>query len=538
MLQSKDRRPRLALPLIDGESALAATRTDTRVVAAPVPAIDAGNNPRSARTGVALVAVLTVVAAALRLERLQYGYAHGSIGYDAGVYMGSALQLVGGRLPYRDFVLVHPPAITVLLAPLALLAKVIGSAQAFALAKIVTGLAGAASVPLAARLIWHRGLPVALVAAAVLAVHDDAVSSAYEVLLEPWVVLFCLLGAVLVFDGDRIGTGRRMWWGAAVLGIACATKIWAIAPVLVLAALCLPDLRRLRRYLGGVAVGFAVIVVPFAIFAPGAFVREVFVVQLLRSSTERTVLGHRLLHLFSVAPPNGRLPSAHLDLLVAGAVLMGLLLAVAGVVLVRRGSPLERFAALSAAASVAMMLGADTFYWHYATFAVPFLALVAALTIARLRGLGRRLWTGLLAVCIAALSWTMVHRDLRDYRVRIDSALTSVVPRGACVVTSMASSTVTSDRFATGPRCPALLDSFGVALTYGNGDSPSLQTLRDPRLRALWLRAYRHADWLYLVRRNTPTVPSDPVLRRYLRTHFDRVYGTGLRGALYERKAS
>ncbi len=490
----------------------------------------------SGRAPTLLLVALTVVAAGLRLERLRAGYAHGIVGFDDGVYFGSALQLVEGHLPYRDYVLVHPPAITVLLAPLALLAKVIGSAQALGLAKILTGLAGAASVPLIARLLWHRGAPVALAAAAILAVHDDAVASAYGVLLEPWLVLFCLLGAVLVFEGDRIGDGRRMWWGAAVLGLACATKIWAIVPVLVLAVVCLPDLRRLRRYLGGVAIVFAVVVAPFAVFAPGAFVHEVFVDQLLRSSAQRTVLAHRLLHLFSVAPPNGDLPSAQRGLLIAGAGLLAVLIAGGGVLLARRGSALERFAVLAAAATVAMMLTPDTFYWHYTAFAVPFLALVAALTLTRLTGPARRLWAALLIVCIAGLTFTLAHRDLRSYRLRDDNReLSKVIPAGACVVTSMSASTITSDRYDGDASCPALLDSFGIALTYADGRSPASATLAQPRLRALWLGAYRRADYVFLVQRDTPTVPSDPTLRRYLATHFDRLQVPGLDGTLYKR---
>ncbi len=474
----------------------------------------------------------------LRLQHLRFDFLHGVIGYDDGVYFGSALQLVEGNLPYRDYALVHPPVITLLLAPLALLGKVTGTAVAMALAKVLTGLAGTVSVPLAARLLWHRGPIPALAAAAVLAVHDDSVVSAYGVLLEPWVVLFCLLGAVLVFDGDRIASGRRLAWGAAVLGVACATKIWALVPVLVLLAVCLPDRRKLRRAAGGALAGFAVTAGPFAVLAPGAFVHQVFLDQLLRSSADRTSLTHRLLHLFGVSPPNAQLPGAQRGLLLAAALLAAALLAGAAVMLLRRGTPLERFAALAAFASVTMMLAPDTFYWHYAAFPAPFLALVAALLLGRLHGRARPVWAGVTGLAVAALAFTMVHRDARDYRVRDDTnALTRAVPAGACVVSSMITSTITADRYLA-HDCPALVDSFGTALSYGDGATPSGASLRGGRLQALWLRAYRRADYVYLVRNTTPTVPTTGAPARYLAAHFHRVPGAAPGAVLYARNTA
>ena len=46
-----------------------------------------------------------------------------------------------------------------------------------------------------------------LVTCGTLAVYPDGLLAARTVLLEPWLVLFCLLGALAVFDGDRPVTG-------------------------------------------------------------------------------------------------------------------------------------------------------------------------------------------------------------------------------------------------------------------------------------------------------------------------------------------
>jgi hypothetical protein len=161
------------------------------------------------------------------------------------------------------------------------------------------------------------------------------------------------------------------------------------------------------------------------------------------------------------------------------------------------------------------------------------------LTLGRLSGRARQLWAVLLIVCLAGLTFTLAHRDLRSYRLRDDDReLSKIIPAGACVVTSMSASTITSDRYDGGASCPALLDSFGVALTYADGRSPASATLTQPRLRALWLRAYERADYVFLVQRDTPTVPSDATLRRYLATHFARLTVAGLDGTLYRRNHS
>src|SRR5262249_57531565 len=82
-------------------------------------------------------------------------------------------------------------------------------------------------------------------------------------------------------DGLTAST-RRLAWGGVALGFAGAVKVWAIAPVIVLAALCLPRLNRAAVYAGGVAAGFLIPVLPFVIAAPGRFVNDVVEAQLGR----------------------------------------------------------------------------------------------------------------------------------------------------------------------------------------------------------------------------------------------------------------
>ena len=191
---------------------------------------------------VLVIAAATAVGLALRLWQLSRpGYLLGVTEYDDGPYFGSAVLLVHGALPYRNFILVQPPGITLLMAPAALVGQVAGTAAGMATGRILTALASAAGIVLAGLLVRHRGAVAALVACGVLAVYPDSVAAAHTVLVEPWLVLFCLAGAAAVLDRDRItASTRRLAWGGAAFGCAGAVESWAILPVLVLLGLCWP----------------------------------------------------------------------------------------------------------------------------------------------------------------------------------------------------------------------------------------------------------------------------------------------------------
>ena len=172
--------------------------------------------------------------------------------YDDGPYFGSAVRLVHGVLPYRDYAFVQPPGITELMSPAAL--RVLPGRHRLG--------PGHRPVPHRASpgpprwcspgfLVRHRGALAVLLTGGIMAIYPPAAASARTVLLEPWLVLFCLAGAVAVFDGDRLTSRtRRLVWGGVAFGFGGAIKVWAIVPVLVIAVLCLPHLRRAAVFAG------------------------------------------------------------------------------------------------------------------------------------------------------------------------------------------------------------------------------------------------------------------------------------------------
>ena len=82
------------------------------------------------RPGV-VIALATVLGLGLRAFQLSRpGYLSGLTQYDDGVYIGNALRLANGVIPYRDFAMVQPPGSMLLMVPAALLGKVFGSTWA------------------------------------------------------------------------------------------------------------------------------------------------------------------------------------------------------------------------------------------------------------------------------------------------------------------------------------------------------------------------------------------------------------------------
>jgi hypothetical protein len=194
-----------------------------------VPAT-AARRPAAVPVTIAACAALALALRAYQLSRP--GYLLGVTEYDDVVLFGNALRLVSGVVPYRDFAMVQPPGSALLMVPVALLAKVTGTAWGLAVARILTVCADTANVVLLGVLVRHRGPATAGVACGLYAVYPDALVAAHTFLLEPWLNLCCLAAAALIFDGDRVTADtRRLALGGAAFGFAVTVKIWALVPL-------------------------------------------------------------------------------------------------------------------------------------------------------------------------------------------------------------------------------------------------------------------------------------------------------------------
>jgi alpha-1,2-mannosyltransferase len=206
--------------------------------------------------------------------------------YDDGVYYASATGLVHGLLPYRDFLLLHPPGMPLLLAPFALVAQLTSDSYGFAAARVGWMLLGAAN----AILIWKILRPIGLVAAAFggfgYAVFHPAVYSDKSTLLESPATTALLIAILLLQPlarADSLPPGRAIVAGA-LLGLAMTIKIWGVVTLLIVLGWLLL-LRRSRvalRVLIASAAATTVICLPFFAAAPTAMWNQIVRDQLMR----------------------------------------------------------------------------------------------------------------------------------------------------------------------------------------------------------------------------------------------------------------
>ena len=480
--------------------------------------------------------IATAVAVALRLFTFtRPGYLTGITEYDDGVYLGAAIQLVKGAIPYRDFALVQPPGIVVLMTPVALAATMTTTVKALALARVLTALASAACVPLAGRLVARRGPLVTVVTCGFLTVYPADIATAHTLMLEPWMNLLCLLAAVAAFRDGQLASPRNLLWAGLAMGFAATVKFWAMVPAGVLLAVCVAagqarrgpaGAARTRRYAAGLAAGFAVPLTPFALAAPVALWRSTIIDQAARTGTAVPV-ALRLAHLtglIDVLTVRGHLAldAGSRSIYAAGdaapldpGTSLGWLpyvLAAAGALLLAGGfcwrarclsappSPLEWFSAATAAAACAAIVGYSAFFYHYCDFPAPWLALTAggaAAALPRSRARGRTV----AAAAVAAFGLVAALQVAEIYPMRQVTAenIAHDIPRGSCVVTDEVSLTIAADRYTGYPAsCPVIVDSLAQTLVVSDGVSVQGGAARDAAAVAAWKGWLSRADYVWL----------------------------------------
>jgi hypothetical protein len=508
------------------------------------------------------IAVCTLLALALRLLLLSRpGYLLGVTEYDDGPYFGSAVNLIHGYLPYRSFVLVQPPGITLLMVPSALLSKVTGTATAMATSRVLTTLASSAGVVLVGLLLRHRGLVAVIVGCGILAVYPDSVATARTVLVEPWLVLFCLLGALALFDGNHLtSSGKRLFWGGVAFGFAGCVEVWAIFPVITALVMLLPRIRRAAVYVGGVAVGFLVPTLPFAALAPKRFYQSLYVAQVApRAGSTRVPLPARLSHMLGISNP-GLLPAhPRVLILVATAVLVvvvAAMIAVAWRVLRQAPPALDWWVLATTGVIVVMFMWPDQFHYHFAAFLAPFFAMSIALPLSRLlealsQGTGRlsaadgrRLWVpaavlASLAIAVLALDQGNFESHVQLPLAPVPAAVEKIIPQGACVATDQVSYLLMANRFSPDEaRCPHMLDGLGSDLGFSNGLKPSTGAGNVPAVQAMWQDEFTHAQFVWLSYNSYRRIAWDKQLHAYFAANFVQVYKHAWHDSLWARKGT
>jgi hypothetical protein len=512
--------------------------------------------------GIAIL-LATVLAFALRIFLVtRPGFlTSGNVEYDDGVYLGAALRLLHGALPYKDYAFVQPPGIVVVALPGALIGSLTSQATGFAVARVLSMLASTACVPLAGRLVRHRGAIACATAAGLLAVYPADVLSGRTLLLEPWMNLACLLAANAAFREGRLASPRWLAWAGVALGFGVAIKFWAAVPAAVLLAACLivkptaqaSRARRAGALVGGAVGGFAVLAGPFALADPSGFIHETLLDQVSRVGSY-TPLSLRLAHLTGLVDVLGRdgkfaTPGTTTHSLFAmgaeasthtvavgwpayAAAAIGIALIAAGYLRgLRQHTPLEWFALVTAVLATAAILYYSAFFYHYPDFPAPWLAIAVGASVQSLAclitgsggraRLARRMVAAAVAVVILAVA-VIEARELEPAHVPASPAnVAALVPAGSCLVADQVSFAIAANRFeAPSPGCPDLIDSLAVTLALSGGVSPQGGAGHSAKVVAGWEAIFGKAQYVWLSGGASARIPWTPALQSWFSAHF------------------
>ncbi len=451
--------------------------------------------------------------------------------YDSGVYFDAAWRLLNGVVPYRDYVFVQPPGITLVLAPAALVGHLVSTSVGFWVGRLMSAGASVLNAALVTTLLRRRGRVAMWVGGLAMTITPVTNFVGTGVKLEPFFMLFVLLGLRRLFADEHRELTRRDFVVAGVFfALAISIKGWAVVPTLVAVAVLFPHhRRRLGWILASTLAGIAVIFTPFFFLAPGAMWQQVVVDQVTRSVPSVTPTLTRLVDL-SGYQGTWLAPSTP--------VIVVLLLLALGVVVTairdRSGDLLGPFAGLTSVAATAAILITPQFFAYYCYLVTPYLAIASALVVARVVRSPRWshwrlepralrllvLGTGAVVTVLAGTTLATYDHAASAAAATATGAIDRYVPAGSCVAYDVVYLGVVTNRLNDSPHCPLIIDSYGMWLSNGN------QLVAPPaHFSEQWRRYFAHAQYVVLSNNESTFIPWTPALTSWFEGAYAPLYG-------------
>jgi alpha-1,2-mannosyltransferase len=304
----------------------------------------------------------------------------GNYGYDAGVYYAASDALIHGRVPYRDFVLLHPPGLMLALTPFALLGRLTSDHAGFLTASLAFTALGALNAVLVVRVARKLGLAhrPALYGGGFYALWYGTIRAEYLPRLETLGNFALLCGLLALFSTANSRRGWQLLAGGFAFGAAASVKIWWAVPLLLALAWQLtssPRWRRLALTAGGAAGALVLINGPFFLLARKNMWQMVVTQQLGRGRDQNSV-SSRLAQLSGTNYLSGPLSRpAELALLA-----LVIAVALAGCVLAWRLAAARPVVVL-AVVQVLLLLSAPSWFSFYTDYAGPAMSLTLAAAV-------------------------------------------------------------------------------------------------------------------------------------------------------------
>ena len=463
--------------------------------------------------------------------------------YNSGVYFAASYKFVSGVMPYRDFVFVQPPGIVLLLSPVTLLSRLIGTHDGFIVARILGGVVCAANASMVAFLVRQRGRVAMIIAGAGLALVPVSFLETSAVMLESFCVFFVLVGALVACQKKGDGGPSVSVFALAGLffGVAVLVKLWALLPLLALSLLLLPRGRaKVGALAGGAIASFGVLSLPFFVASPRDFLSQVVGAQLSRGANptnDLSILG-RMINLTGLS--TARIITTNGEAITFFAVFVTLV----GIAFLRHRHRdlVENFLLVSAILSVGAVLLSHEFYSYYAYFPAPFLVGLLAIALAEITGpVARRVRAidvrdsirSLVRVVVSVTAplllvglvlWDTTQYTTFDWAygtyapwIEIES---KYVPVGSCVLYSDVSYGILSNRLATtDPNCPNVIDPDGMWLAaHQQWGKPSRAFVNQ------WRGYFEKSQYVVIPYPQVSRIPWNTVLTSWFNVHYRLVY--------------
>jgi hypothetical protein len=390
-----------------------------------------------------LAIAIAAIAFVFRLVPvLRGGGLFGLGNYDDGVYYAAGTAIAHGLLPYRDFLLLHPPGVPLVLTPFALVAQVTSDSYGFAAARVAWMLLGALNAVLIWRILRSIGLIAALFGALSYAVFYRAVYAEKSTLLEGPATTALLLAIVLLeplSQSRSLSRGRALGAGA-LLGLTVTFKVWGVVTVVIVLGWLLL-IRRFRVALQVLLASMAaavLICMPFFAAAPTAMWNQIVRDQIFRHGGGDISILTRLDEIVGL----GIVGRPHEAITVIAVVALVCCAALAWSY--REG----RLPVLLLVGQGAFLLVSPTWFPHYASFTASAVALVAGAAIGRLIVLARAR-PARIAVAIAGSGALLVYAsgwsDVTFGRRLPNDFQTFTASAPGCVTTDDATTLVATD---------------------------------------------------------------------------------------------
>ena len=491
---------------------------------------------------------LGVIAAVVYLLELRVSASPSN--YDTGVYVGAAIHMAHGALPYQKFVFVQPPGILYFLMVATPFGILGGTPSVLLVARVLLCCINGGNVALVGLLARRRGRLLSAVASLVFALLPVTVFVSDSVKLEPLLTFICL-SAFLVLGSSKSAvllTRKQLVLAGILFGVAMTVKYWAVIPIGASLPLLVPKVgRRIFLYLGAIATTFVVLVTPFLLCSPTQFIQQTMEAQVRRgaSSGWEVTFWTRVEYLFGANAPSLE-PSVRSLAIVSFEVLLALGI---GLLLRREKTFLENLILSAALASVGFVLVVPEFFPYYATFALPYCVVVTVSSLggffdacsrlrqrfspsARLLSLSKASAMILLVLFAGTLyvNWDGAYRSTpSSFNVPLPDAVGSI-PHSSCVTFDVTYYSIEGNLVSTSPRCPVVVDPSGMQLAAGNGSRGAAVLARQ------WMTILKRSDYLVLESPSTPFLPWNSELTFYLAQNFHALNPAGSL-IVYERVA-